>query len=80
MNDFFNKYEVILDQGNMREAPSKVHNADETGLQLSNRPGYVLGKKGERSVISLTSTEKGENVTIMGCCSAAGNNIPHMSS
>jgi len=49
---------------------------DESGVQLNNKPGKVLAKKGARAVKSLTSGEKGETITVVACCNAIGNFLP----
>lgn len=49
---------------------------DETGLQLNNRPGYVLAEKGSKSVFSVTSGERGETITVLACCNAEGIFLP----
>ncbi|KAI4462014.1 hypothetical protein MML48_5g00018667 [Holotrichia oblita] len=51
-------------------------NMDESGLQLNNRPGYVLAEKGSKPVSTITSTEKGETITVIGCCNAEGTFLP----
>ncbi|XP_074033050.1 uncharacterized protein isoform X1 [Leptinotarsa decemlineata] len=49
---------------------------DETGLQLNNKPGYVIAKKGSKNVAALTSSEKGETVTVLSCSNAEGAFLP----
>ncbi|CAH2007076.1 unnamed protein product [Acanthoscelides obtectus] len=49
---------------------------DETGVQLLNKPSKVVTKKGSKDVHVLTSKERGENVTVIACCSADGTFIP----
>lgn len=36
----------------------------------------MLAHKGKLSVVAITDTEKGEKVTVVGCCSAACHYIP----
>ncbi|KAI4468358.1 zinc finger fyve/phd-type [Holotrichia oblita] len=43
---------------------------DESGLQLNNKPTQVLAAKGSKNVSSLTSGEKGETTSVIGCCNA----------
>ena len=38
----------------------------------------VLAAKGDRSVLQVTNSERGQNVTVMACCNAVGNFIPPM--
>ena len=54
----------------------RIYNVDETGLPMINRPLTVLAKKGKKSAVTVTDTERGENATVVGCCSASGQYIP----
>lgn len=58
--------------------PSNIYNADETGITTVTDPGKVLAEKGQRRVGSVTSGERGSNITVMCAMSAAGNFIPPM--
>lgn len=49
---------------------------DETGLQLNNKPTFVLAEKGSKSVPVITSGEKGETITVIACCNAEGIFLP----
>lgn len=49
---------------------------DETGLQLNSRPGHVLAEKGSKTISTVTSTEKGETITVVACCNAEGVFLP----
>jgi hypothetical protein len=49
---------------------------DESGVQANNKPASVITGKGCKSVLVLTSGEKGENVTVIACCNAAGQFLP----
>ncbi|CAB3256885.1 unnamed protein product [Arctia plantaginis] len=53
-----------------------IFNMDETGLQLNSRPGHVLAQKGSKVVHTVTSTEKGETITVIACCNAEGTFLP----
>jgi len=75
---FFNMYEQEVDKLMLRTSPHAIYNADETELQLRLRPGKVLAAKGDKSVLQVTNSERGQNVTVMACCNAAGNFIPPM--
>jgi hypothetical protein len=39
----------------------------EYGIQLINKPGKVVTKKGDKDVHVLTPRERGENVTVIAC-------------
>ncbi|CAG5055608.1 unnamed protein product [Parnassius apollo] len=73
---YFELLESILtvDDGVLK--PSCIFNMDETGLQLNNRPGHVLAEKGTKAVSTVTSTEKGETITVIACCNAEGTFLP----
>lgn len=43
---------------------------------MTNKPEQVIAFKGKRSVVSITNTERGENVTVVACCSATGQYLP----
>ncbi|CAH1973221.1 unnamed protein product [Acanthoscelides obtectus] len=73
---FFQLLIDILTENNLLDKPSHIFNMDETGVQLINKPGKVLTTKGARDVHVLTSKERGENVTVVACCSADGRFIP----
>lgn len=66
----------LFREHNFINNPNKVFNMDETGLQLNNKPSHVLAMKGSKSVPQLTSAEKGENISLICCCSTEGNFIP----
>lgn len=57
--------------------PTRIYNADETGLPLDYKPGNVIGRTGARSVYGITSGKKGQ-LTVMGCANAAGQVMPPM--
>jgi hypothetical protein len=49
---------------------------DESGVQANNKTASVITGKGSKSVHVLTSGEKGESVTVIACCNAAGQFLP----
>lgn len=73
---FFDLLTTVLTENNLLGKPDRIFNMDETGVQLNNKPGKVLAKKGARAVKSLTSGEKGETITVVACCNAIGNFLP----
>lgn len=76
IESYFNLLETVLKDNELFAKPSNIFNMDETGLQLNNRPGNVLAMKGSKAVAIITSTEKGETVTVIACCSAEGVFLP----
>jgi hypothetical protein len=76
ISKFFEMYESALSEADITTKPQKIYNADESGLQLHYKGGKVLVAKGKRSVLQVTNNERGENVTVLACCSASGHYIP----
>ncbi|XP_074036718.1 uncharacterized protein [Leptinotarsa decemlineata] len=76
VRDYFALVEKTLLDKNILNSPAQIYNMDETGLQLNNKPGYVIAKKGSKNVAALTSSEKGETVTVLSCCNAEGAFLP----
>lgn len=73
---FFDLLIAVLIENDLLDKPEKIFNMDESGVQLNNKPGKVLAKKGTRAVKSLTFGEKGETITVVACCNAIGNFLP----
>lgn len=57
MNEFFDKYDGILEQHKFTVA--KVYNVDETALSTVHKPSKVIAQKGKHQVSALTSGERG---------------------
>ena len=55
-----------------------IFNVDESGFTICHKSGKILAKKGERVIGALTSSEKGNNVTIVACVSVTGVYVPPM--
>jgi len=53
-------------------SPYKIWNVDETGCSTVQRPPKVLAAVKDKQVSAATSAERGVNVTMIGCVSAAG--------
>lgn len=73
---FFNNYKEILKRYNF--GPEKIYNVDETGNSTVHKPSKVLAPKNIRQLGSLTSGERGVNVTMISCINAVGNSVPPM--
>lgn len=76
VNKYFELLESILLENKLFDKPGQLFNMDESGLQLNNKPSKVVAAKGSRDVHVITSSEKGETVTVVACCNAEGNFLP----
>lgn len=76
VNNFFTLLLEILTKNELLDKPGQIFNVDETGVQINNKPGKVVATKGAKDVYSLTTSEKGENVSLISCCSAEGYFMP----
>ena len=54
----------------------RIYNMDESGISVVQKMSKVLAKKGKRQVGSITSSERGQTVTIICCNNAAGRYVP----
>ncbi|RVE47494.1 hypothetical protein evm_007905 [Chilo suppressalis] len=76
VNNFYDLLIKVLTENDLLDKPERLYNMDESGIQLNNKPGKVIAKKGAKVVNSVTSAERGETMTIVGCCNAIGNFLP----
>lgn len=78
INDYFQKLEDVYDEKNLWQTPHRIYNLDEKGCRLTiHHQQDVITKKGTKRV-HLIANEHAENVTVVGCVSAAGQVIPPM--
>jgi len=57
--------------------PTRIYNADETGVSLCLKGSQVIGVKGAPVVYQLGNSDKTQ-ITVMAACSAAAHYIPPM--
>lgn len=76
VEEYFELLRTTLEEHKLFDKPSHIYNMDESGLQLNNRPGHVLAAKGSKAVSTVTSSERGETITVVGCCNAEGTILP----
>jgi hypothetical protein len=81
----FSRTEVTRFYNNLEEVvmkykfpPTHIFNTDETGISTVQDPGLIEAPKGQKRVGSITSWERGKNVTVICTVSANGNFIPPM--
>jgi hypothetical protein len=71
---FFLKYINVLDKHNV--GPELIYNVDESRLSTVHIPSRVIATRGSKQVGSVTTGERGVNVTLIACINALGNSIP----
>lgn len=76
VQDFFDLLATIYDVNDFANHPENVFNMDESGILVNNKPGKVVATKCAKDVYTLSSCEKGENVTVIACCYTQGNFLP----
>lgn len=77
VNRFFDILKDIVDKHKLTQ--DRIYNSDETGISV-NPKGHskIIATRGKRQVGALTSADRGENVTVELCFSAAGAYMPPM--
>lgn len=76
VQDFYSKLAEVMDR--FKFTASSIWNADETGVSTVTKPSKIIAAKGKRNVGSVTSGERGTNVTLLVAVSATGSSIPPM--
>ncbi|KAF2901188.1 hypothetical protein ILUMI_04997 [Ignelater luminosus] len=76
VTESYKNLEKVMEENDLRGKPGCVHNVDDTGMPLNNQPPNIIAKKGSTDVVSMTSVERGQNVTVLACMNAAGQFIP----
>ncbi|KAJ4439318.1 hypothetical protein ANN_07440 [Periplaneta americana] len=66
----------VMDKYNF--SPVNIYNIDETGIGTVQEPGNIMAPKGQKRVGSVTSWERGKNITIICAMNAAGTFVPPM--
>ncbi|CAK1592497.1 unnamed protein product [Parnassius mnemosyne] len=73
---FYTKLADVVDR--FKFTASSMWNADETGVSTVTKPSKIVAAKGKRNVGSITSGERGTNITLLVAVSATGSSIPPM--
>lgn len=76
VNEFYAKLKSCLEKYNFQ--PNNIYNIDETGNTTVHVPPRVIAPKGIKQIGSMTSGERGVNITMIACISAVGNHVPPM--
>ncbi|WP_341658275.1 helix-turn-helix domain-containing protein [Blattabacterium cuenoti] len=73
---FFRKLKDVLSRYKFN--PSKIYNLDEAGNSTVHAPPKIMCDKGAKQVGSVTSGERGANITMIVAVNAIGNHVPPM--
>lgn len=76
VNNFFNNLQIVMERHKFK--PNDIYNIDETGNSTVHEPPKILCAKGTKQIGSVTSGERGVNITMIACINAIGNSIPPM--
>lgn len=74
VNLFFDKLEDVMRR--FEFPPQNIFNMDETGVSTVHNPVRILAPKGTKQIGSITSAERGTNITLISAINAIGNSIP----
>ncbi|XP_033213376.1 uncharacterized protein LOC117170605 [Belonocnema kinseyi] len=76
VSGFYDKLNTILSRDEL--TASCIWNLDGTGVSTVSKPSEIIAEKGKRTFGSITSGERGTNVTLIAAVSASGRSIPPM--
>lgn len=74
VGNFFTKLKKYIEK--YQFSPSNIYNVDETGNTTVHVPPRIVAAKGVKQVGSVTSRERGINITMIAGISAIGNHVP----
>ena len=73
---FFYKLAEVMDR--YKFTPNDIWNVDETGVSTVQKPNKVVALKGVKQAGSITSSERGQTITICSAGNTTGNFVPPM--
>lgn len=73
---FFNNLKTVMSR--YKFSPANIYNLDETGNSSVHAPPKIIALKGVKQLGSMTSGERGINVTMIAAVNAIGNHVPPM--
>ena len=77
VRQYMDLLEEVMEKCNIRRAPERIYNADETGIQLTmGAAPKVFAGTGAKRVYRQVPSEKAETVSVMAAASATGSFIP----
>ena len=76
VKNFFYKLAEVMDR--YKFMPNDIWNVDETGVSTVQKPNKVVALKGVKQAGSITSSERGQMITICSAGNTTGNFVPPM--
>lgn len=76
VNAFFNNYEQVIKSHFPNFNAAQIWNIDEMGLTTAHTPNRVISRRGRKQVGRITSTERGQTVSMALAISASGIRAP----
>ncbi|XP_043470210.1 MFS-type transporter clz9-like [Leptopilina heterotoma] len=73
---FFDLLEHTLITNDVIGKPKRIFNMDESRVQMNNKPEKVVVTKGAKLVQQVTSSERGETISVVACNNAEGRFLP----
>ena len=77
IRSWFVEFELFLIENGVKDSPSQIWNADESGFPLCPKTGRVLAVKTDKNVYGITGDSK-EQITCLCAANAAGDVLPPM--
>lgn len=74
VSEFFEKLKIVQDK--YKFSAANIYNVDETSNSTVHVPPRIVAAKGVKQVGSMTSGERGINVTMIAGINAIGNHVP----
>lgn len=75
LKHYFDLLEETLQANNLRNSPTRIYNADETGIPLDPKAPKVATVKGTKKAQFQSTVRKGQ-ITIVACDNASGQVLP----
>lgn len=74
VTEYMDNLKTVLEENNLTDKPHLIFNVDEKGITIDHKPPHVVSSSQTRP--SAVTSGKGQTVTIIGCGSASGMQIP----
>ena len=77
LDNYVDLLEDTLEKNHLLQQPSVIFNVDEIGIPLDPPSLKIVAPRGSRHSQLVSSGDKNQ-ITVVGCCSAAGVSLPPM--